>query len=372
MPEAQASDLYKTLKKVVLLITGIIILLWFLYTAAGMVLLFLFALILSIVINMPVVWLEKKGWKRGWACAAVFGVILLVLVLLAWLIIPKVSEQVTSLISNLPGYATQLSKNVSGWFTNYPQIQQQIQEQGVSLTTILPELPRTLMRIGNYSLSLLTFVLIGILFISMVVYAVGNPRPLLQLYFSFFSPTQHDKAQKAMQHTSVMLGGWIKANIIGGAIRAVSMTAFLSFMGVPGAWVWGAVAFVAELIPKLGFYIASIPPILVALSVSPSTALWTTIFLLALDEVMGDFILPKLRSNTMNIHPVSILFILLAMTAIFGVMGALLATPFTAIIKAYYEAFFLKPASDESSLKSRIDAILYRKEEIINEVAAKK
>ncbi|HZI02001.1 MAG TPA: AI-2E family transporter, partial [Flavisolibacter sp.] len=149
MPEAQATDLYKTLKKVVLLITGIIILLWFLYTAAGMVLLFLFALILSIVINMPVVWLEKKGWKRGWACAAVFGIILLVLVLLAWLIIPKVSEQVTSLISNLPGYATQLSKNVSGWFTNYPQIQQQIQEKGVSLTTILPELPRTLMRIGN-------------------------------------------------------------------------------------------------------------------------------------------------------------------------------------------------------------------------------
>jgi predicted PurR-regulated permease PerM len=358
MPEVHSTDLYKTLKKVVLLITGIVILLWFLHTAASMVLLFLFAIILSIVINMPVVWLEKKGWKRGWACAAVFGVILLVIILLAWLIIPKISAQVTSLINNLPGYASQLSKNISGWFTNYPQIQQEIQEQGVSLSVILPELPKTLMRIGNYSLSLITFILIGILFVSMVVYAVSNPRPLLQLYFSFFSPTQHDKAQRAIQHTSVMLGGWIKANIIGGAIRAVSMTTFLGFMGVPGAWVWGAVAFIAELIPKLGFYIASIPPILVALSVSPSTALWTTVFLLALDEVMGDFILPKLRSNTMNIHPVSILFILLAMTTIFGVMGALLATPLTAIIKAYYEAFLIKPVP-EDQLQARMHAVLF-------------
>jgi len=362
MPETSFPNLYRTLTKAILFATGIFVLLWFLFKAAGMVLLLLFSLILAIVINAPVVWLEKKGFKRGWACAIVFGIILMIIVLLAWLIIPTVSTQVTTLVNNLPDYARQLSNNVSGWFTNYPEIHREIQEQGATISSWLPSLPRTLMRIGNYSLSVITFILVGILFISMVVYAVIHPRPLLQLYFSFFPQRQLDRAQKALQHTSVMLIGWIRANIIGGTIRAVLMTIFLSMMNVPGAMLWGVVAFVAELIPKLGFYIASIPPILVALSVSPSTALWTTIFLLALDELMGDFVLPKLRSNTMNIHPVSILFILLAMTAIFGVMGALLATPMTAIIKAYYEAFFVSVDVDHPSLNQRIDAILYRKE----------
>jgi putative permease len=318
---------------------------------------------MALVINAPVTWLERKGLKRGWACVTVFGIILIVMVLLGWLIIPKISEQLTMLITNLPSYADQLSKNISSWFKDYPDVHKEIEEQGVGISQWLPSIPKTLLRIGNYSLSIVASILIGIVFISMVVYAVSKPRPLLQLYFSFFPLRKHEKATIALFNTSTMLIGWMKANLIAGTIRAICITIFLSFMNVPGAFIWGAVAFISELIPKLGFYIAAIPPILVALSVSPSTALWVTVFFLALDEVMGDFILPKLRSNSMNIHPVSTLFILLAMGAAFGVMGALLATPMAAIIKAYYEAFFIKNFKEDADLDQRIDTILYRKKE---------
>lgn len=366
MPANQSASLYKTLIKAISYAAGVVILLWFLYTTAGVVLMLLFAMILALVINAPVVTLEKKGVKRFWACLIVFGIILLVTLLLGWLIVPKISDQIKTLINNLPGYANQLSQNVASWFKNYPEIHQDIQKQGVTLSEWIPSVPKTLMRIGNYSLSIVSMILLVILFISMVIYAVTNPRPLLQLYFSFFPESKHEKATRALYNTSTMLIGWIRANILGGAIRAVCMTVFLSFMNVPGAWVWGAVAFFAELIPKLGFYIASIPPILVALSVSPATALWTTIFFLGLDEIMGDFVLPKLRSNTMNIHPVSIMFILLAMVSAFGLIGALLATPLTAIIKAFYEEFFIDRFKTDKQLDERIDLVLYRKKKPVS------
>ncbi len=359
MPDNPGIQLYKSLTKAIAYAAGIVILLWFLYKVSGAVLLLVLVIILALVINAPVAILEKKGMTRGWACLIVFGCILIVLGLLSWLIIPKISDQLTTLISNLPGYAEQLSKNISSWFKDYPEAHKEIEEQGVGLSQWIPSIPKTLLSIGNYSLSILTAILIGILFLSMVVYAVTTPRPLLQLYFSFFPLAQHGKATKALSDTSIMLIGWFKANLIGGTIRSVCITIFLSFMNVPGAFIWGAVAFFSELIPKLGFYTAAIPPILVALSISPSTALWTTVFFLAMDEIMGDFILPKLRSNSMKIHPVSTLFILLAMGAAFGVMGALLATPLTAIIKAYYEAFFIKRFKADAELEKRIDAILY-------------
>jgi predicted PurR-regulated permease PerM len=259
--------------------------------------------------------------------------------------------------------------NVSSWFKNYPAINKSIQDQGISLAAMVPSLPKTLLRIGNYSLSIISMILILILFISMVVYAVTNPRPLLQLYFSFFPERQHPKATRALFNTSTMLTGWIRSNLISGGIRGVCIPIILTLLHVPGAWVWGALAFFADLIPKLGFYIMSIPPILVALSVSPTTALWVTVFFLALDEILGDFILPKLRSNTMKIHPVSILFIVLAMGAAFGIMGALLATPMTAIIKAYYEEFFSYKFNNNKEVENRIDAILYRKKEDKDPVA---
>jgi predicted PurR-regulated permease PerM len=359
MPAATNDTLYRTLIKAITYAAGLIIILWFLYHAAGIVLLLLFAIILALVINTPVVALERKGMKRGWACAIVLGSILLILVGLGWLIIPKVGDQVTTLINNLPGYAASMSRNVSGWFEDYPEIHKEIQEQGINLSQWLPSVPKALMRIGNYSLSIVTLLLITILFLSMVVYAVTNPRPLIELYFSFF-PNRLDQATEALRNASVMLNGWIRSNIIGGGIRGASIIIFLNIMGVPGAWVWGAVAFFSELIPRLGFYIMSIPPILVALAISPMTALWVTIFMLALDEIMGDFILPKLRSNTMKIHPVSILFVLLAMATVFGFMGALLATPVTAIIKAYYEAFYASRLPDDAKLEERIDTILYK------------
>ncbi|ANE51552.1 AI-2E family transporter [Flavisolibacter tropicus] len=359
MPELSSDSFYRSLIKAISYTAGIIILLWFLYNAAGIVLLLLFAIILALVINTPVVALERRGLKRGWACAIVLGCILLVLVGLAWIIIPKVGEQITALINNLPAYAASVSKNVSGWFENYPEINREIQEQGNNISQWLPSVPKAIMRIGNYSLSIVTLLLLTILFLSMVVYAVTNPRPLLELYFSFF-PKRRDQATEALHNASIMLNGWIRSNLIGGAIRGACIIAFLNLMGVPGAWVWGAVAFFSELIPRLGFYIMSIPPILVALAISPMTALWVTIFMLALDEVMGDFILPKLRSNTMKIHPVSTLFVLLAMAAVFGFMGALLATPVTAIIKAYYEAFYLNRLPPDEQLDERIDTILYK------------
>jgi predicted PurR-regulated permease PerM len=365
MPTTQNNSLYQSLVKAIAFAAGLIVFLWFLYKAAGVVVLLLFALVLAIVVNAPVAKLEAKGIKRIWASLIVFASILLVVVLLSWLIIPKISEQVTALINNLPGYANQLSKNVSSWFENYPEISKYIQQQGLSLSEWAPSVPTTLMRLGNFSLSILSLILIGILFISMVVYAVINPRPLLQLYFSFFPINKQKQATTAFQNASTMIVGWMKANIIGGAIRAVCITIFLSIMDVPGAFVWGALAFFSELIPRLGFYLMSIPPILVALSISTTTALWVAVFMIALDEVMADIVFPMIRSNTMNIHPVSIIFIVLAMTAAFGIMGAFLATPLTAIIKAFYESFFTDRFKENAQMETQIDTVMYKPAELV-------
>jgi Predicted permease len=62
----------------------------------------------------------------------------------------------------------------------------------------------------------------------------------------------------------------------------------------------------------------------------------------------------------MKIHPVFILVMLLAMTAAFGLMGAFIATPLTAFIKAYYEAFYHKKQHREETDKN-IDRMLFRK-----------
>ena len=62
----------------------------------------------------------------------------------------------------------------------------------------------------------------------------------------------------------------------------------------------------------------------------------------------------------MRIHPVFILIMIVAMSAAFGVMGAFIATPFTAFIKAYYETFYKRELKEERH-DENIERMLYRK-----------
>jgi predicted PurR-regulated permease PerM len=104
----------------------------------------------------------------------------------------------------------------------------------------------------------------------------------------------------------------------------------------------------------------SVPPILIALAISPITALWVAIFYIGLDEIIGDFIIPRIRSKTMKIHPVFILIMVITMSAAFGVMGAFIATPLAAFIKAYYEVFYRKEVQKEKH-DEKIEQMLYRR-----------
>jgi predicted PurR-regulated permease PerM len=229
-----------------------------------------------------------------------------------------------------------------------------------SISAMTDQLSPLLNRIGQYSLSVFSNFLKVIFFFCLVIYMLINPKPLLELYLSCFPDAKKEKAADAFAYASRMTIGWMWSNVVAGAIRATIVWFFLYFMNIPGVWVWAGVTFFAELIPKVGFYIMSVPPILVAFSISPTTALWVALFYIALDEIIGDFIIPRIRSRTMKIHPVSILVMLMLMTAAFGVMGAFIATPLVAFIKAYYETFLQRTPLPEKTDRY-IDQMLFRK-----------
>jgi len=319
----------------------------------------LFAIVLGLIINQPVGKLEKKGMKRWLAALLVMGAIFIVITALGILVVPHISLQIDTLIGNLPGYLNSISVHLTKLLRKYPELNREFQGDGLSISSVMPSLGKTVMGLGSLSFNVIGGVFIFIVFISMVVFFVGNPRPIVEVYLSVFEPEKRHKAERALQHTSVMLGGWMKSNLIGGIIQAVLVFIVLTLLNVPGALVWAALAFFSELIPKIGFYIMAIPPTLVALSVSPGTAFWCLVFFLLMNELIADFVMPRLRSSTMNIHPVSLLFLLLAMAAAFGLMGALLATPMAAIIKAYYEEFYLNRFTEDPEMSSRVERLLY-------------
>src|SRR5688572_28179924 len=93
---------YKTLSRLVFLAAGIVVAIWFAYETIQVILLLFFAIVITIVLNAPVTWLERKGMRRTIAGIIVFFVFLIFLVAMGWLIIPKIVYQVQLLLADLP------------------------------------------------------------------------------------------------------------------------------------------------------------------------------------------------------------------------------------------------------------------------------
>ena len=351
--------MYAALKRLLFLAAGIFMAVWFINEVIQVILLIFFAIVITIVLNAPTAWLEKRKVRRTLAAVIVFFAFVIFLTALGWMIIPKIVYQVQLLIADLPGLIRNLNRRIVSWLGESAPLNDVIQPGSGGITDQLPSAQVILTGLSRYSLSFLGGILLFIFFLCLVAYMLINPRPMLELYLSFFPEEKREKAATAFADASVMIIGWMWSNVLAGAIRSIVVFFFLLFMNIPGVWIWAGVTFFAELIPRIGFYIMAIPPILIALSIDPMTAMWVAIFYLVLDEIMGDFIIPHLRATTMKIHPVSLLVMLLAMVTVFGIMGAIIATPLTAFIKAYYETFFERK-EDSVHLSRQVDMMLYR------------
>lgn len=116
----------------------------------------------------------------------------------------------------------------------------------------------------------------------------------------------------------------------------------LRIIGVDFAWMFGFFAFLLNFIPSIGSIIATVFPIPVVL-LSPELSVAARILAIAIPSaiqfIIGNLLQPKLMGQSLNLHPVTILLALIFFGAIWGVIGMLLATPITAVLKILLEKF---------------------------------
>jgi predicted PurR-regulated permease PerM len=101
-----------------------------------------------------------------------------------------------------------------------------------------------------------------------------------------------------------------------------------------GAWVA-----VTELIPYLGPWLGALPPLFYELVVHPVSAIWVTLLFLGIHQIEGHIVVPKVMGNALRLHPLLVIFGLLAGGEIYGLPGALVALPLLAAGRAIWEFF---------------------------------
>ncbi len=137
---------------------------------------------------------------------------------------------------------------------------------------------------------------------------------------------------------------YLVAQVTISAVTGVLVGLILYVLGVDLALVFGFLAFLLNFIPSIGSIIATLLPLPIIL-VSPDASWTVAVLAIALPGsvqlVIGNIITPKVMGDSLDLHPIVILMALIFWGVLWGIVGMLLATPMTAVLKILFERYEL-------------------------------
>jgi len=130
---------------------------------------------------------------------------------------------------------------------------------------------------------------------------------------------------------------YLGVSAVFGLIVAVIDAGLLYLLGVPGAFVWGVLAFVTNFIPNIGFIIGIIPPAFLALLDDGWEGLLLVVVAYSvLNVTIQTFIQPRIVGNSVGLSAEITFMSLVVWTFLLGALGALLAVPMTLLLRAIF------------------------------------
>lgn len=184
------------------------------------------------------------------------------------------------------------------------------------------------------SLSTLTSVAIALALTPFVLFYFLKDDHLFVDFFLKYSPEEFDpEIRKIITDIDKTLSHFITAQLTIALIIGTLLFVGYLIINLKHALVLALFAMIFYAIPFLGTFIAIIPALIVGLSESQFMAFKVILVMIVAHVIEADILSPKIMGRSLNIHPLTIILLLLAAGSLYGIVGLLLATPTYAIIK---------------------------------------
>ncbi len=287
-------------------------------------------ILLAVVITVTVLPLPSYLTRRGVPGWLSLVLSILMVALILGIVITTVFFSVTKLSTELPLYVSGASQNASQELnpSQAPQLNIQIESVTRSLGTLAQGL------VGIVLNLLVQFGLALIIFLFMISAALALPTPSrlgIDPQSSIIS-----RVAELTQDLRTYITTLTSVNLLVG----IGNTILLLVLGVPYALLWGLLAWFMGYIPSIGFWIALIPPVLLAYAqYGIRTALIVFLAYVVINGGVQNFVQPKMMGQRLRISPVVVFVSLLIWGYLLGGIGAILAIPMTLLVLIIMENF---------------------------------
>ncbi len=299
--------------------------LWAAFLLWSELLLLLVAVLLAVTLYPAVRWLEARRFGRGLSVAiiAVLGVGLLVTFVL--LVLPPLTTQANYLAQNLPDFRARVSSRIPAKF---PAVQKAIHELFES-----PFSPRAVSLFEQsfaWGRSVVSAVVVAVVVLILTLYLLLDGRSLYAWLLAFAPRAHRERLAATTAEISTMVHAYVGGQFLAALLFAVFTGIVLMVLRVPAVLPLAVVAGFCDVVPVLGIFLATIPAVLLALSISPHTALAVFLAYVGYHLFETYFLLPRIYGHKLKISTLSVLLALLAGGKLQGIIGIVIALPLVA------------------------------------------
>ena len=332
-------------KRFLLVVVTLLALLGFWYLQSTLMLAFL-SLIIAVGLSLPVRFLQKRGWRYGWAVAVSTGTFLLVSSLLVLILLPTLLVETGKLISAIPSAiqtGIELYENIrtqNEWVARIlPSITESINSAvPADVTTQLQEFISGALETGvPILLSGLGFVastvanVAFLLFIA--IFFLVDPFSYVKASLFLVPESYHVRLLALWNELYRTLTTWLKAQFTSVTITVVLVWLVLGvLLGMPNPLTVAIIAGFATFIPNVGAFLPLIPIFIFNLAGDPTLLLYVVPAYLAIQLVESNVITPSIIGGELNIPSGALMLFQIIAGTLLGSLGILLAVPLLAVM----------------------------------------
>lgn len=309
----------------------------------GALLPFVWAFIIAYFLNPAIKFFESKGLKRMQAMACTYLTFIGVFILILMLVVPILVINIQEIATSTPAYLEKIDLFIQNNVDKYEGITKIDYEKYIDFSNpqkLLDEVAKYFDLFSNLILGLVGFTtglikfLLGLI---ISVYLLADLEGFSKsAYRGLVAITSEEKASRMialLKEIDLVFGKYFVGQAIDSVLVAAIAFVGFSLIGVPYSVLMALIIGVTNMIPYFGPIIGLVPVVLITLFVNPLLALYAFVFIIALQQIDGYVIAPRIVGSAVGITPFWSIMAILVGGSQFGVVGMIACVPVFAVMR---------------------------------------
>ena len=278
---------------------------------------------------------QRRGMGRGLATTLAFLVIAGVVLFFAIALVPSIIDSAKNLKAAIPGYVEKLQSSGASDSLNADEAIGTAGSAAEDAANFFTGSGKVLDFVGALASGGFAVFMIFTFTLYFLVYG----REFKDRVIGRLTPTAQFPFRSAAGEIYRMNTGYWYGKFLIGVIAGLTCFVSMKLLGLPYAPALSLFVGITDLIPNIGATLGTVPVVIVGLLEEPWKGVVVGAILIVYQQVENNLITPKVFKKTVEIHPFLSVVTVIAFTALFGIVGALIAVPVTKGIEITIDAF---------------------------------